>query len=98
MKLKIMDYTGRKVETGVDFDNLKDVNRLLIRVVTGDEILTAVYRDGIKEYDSSTLRAEDYFDGRYILYYPAKGINRIAQFMRRKSSYDMFKWIEEGRA
>ena len=99
MKLKIMDYNNRKTETGVDLDSLENVKKIIIRVISGDEVMSVLYKDGTAEdFDSSDTRARDYNDGRYILYAPDMFINRIPQFMRRKSSYDMLKWIAEGRA
>lgn len=97
--MKIMDFNSKKIETGVDFDNLENIKKIIIRVISGDEVMSVLYKDGTaKDFDSSYTRSWDFNDGRYILYAPDMFINRIPQFMRRKSSYDMLKWIAEGRA
>lgn len=86
--LKIMDYKGELTDTGVSLDNLEDILRIDLDVVTGDEIATVIYKNGEREvYDSSSNRLQDFYDCGYCLY--GAGVNRLEEFERRKSSYDM---------
>ena len=86
--LKIMDYNGELTDTGVSLDKLEDILRIDIDVVTGDEIATVIYKNGKRErYDSSNCRLHDFYDCGYCLYGPNE--NRLVEFERRTSSYDM---------
>lgn len=88
MFLEIMDYSGARTKTPIDIDNLKDVLSLYIRVISGDEILTVIYRNGkIERYDSSDSRCMDFYDDEYCLYNEFEKINLIPEFQNRKSSY-----------
>ena len=63
MIFNIYDCKGRA--TKVDTGN-KEVRRLLVQVLSGDEVVTVEYSDGTdKIYDSSNNRVINYFDGSY---------------------------------
>ena len=63
MKFKIYDYANRLTE--IDTGN-KEIESILVEVITGDEIVTVTFTDGtMKTYDSSIDRNTDYFDGSY---------------------------------
>ena len=67
MKIKILDYRSREKE--VDVGELKDIRKIAVDVITGDEILYITYKDGsIKRFDSSDDRTRDFYDGNYELY------------------------------
>ena len=67
MIIKILDYKSRAKE--VDVGELKDIRKMQVDVVTGDEILTVTYKDGSKKiFDSSDDRTRAFFDGDYELY------------------------------
>lgn len=67
MKIKILDYRSRAKE--VDVGELKDIRKMKVQVVTGDEILIVTYKDGSeKRFDSSDDRTKAFFDGDYELY------------------------------
>ena len=67
MTIKILDYKDRVKE--VDVGELKDIRKMVVEVVTGDEILIVVYKDNTtKIFDSSDDRTRDYYDGDYVLY------------------------------
>ena len=86
--LKIIDYNGELTDTGVDLDKLDDILRIDIDIVTGDEIATVIYKNGERErYDSSNCRLQDFYDWGYCLYGAEE--NRLEEFERRTSSYDM---------
>lgn len=62
-KFDIYDYDDQP--TTIDLKD-KDVKRLEVEMVTGDEIVTVVYADGSTEsFDSSNCRLTDYYDGEY---------------------------------
>lgn len=67
MKIKILDYNNRAKE--VDVGELKDIRKMKVEVVTGDEILNVTYKDGSeKRFDSADDRTRAFFDGDYELY------------------------------
>ena len=68
MKIKILDYESRPKE--VDVGELKDIRKMKVNVVSGDEILNVTYKDGSEKiFDSSDDdRIIGFFDGDYELY------------------------------
>ena len=89
-KFIIRDYDDCPVETDVDLDNLEDILRMEILVLTGDEILTVTHKDGTtKCYDSSNCRRTNYYDGEYVLFDAESGINLIDEdYLSMENSYD----------
>lgn len=88
MNMEIIDYAGNR--KAVEIGELDNILTLSIRVMSGDEILTVVDKDGkIDEYDSSYGRRCDYFDDAYTVFNRSEGINLLEdpEFMERKSSY-----------
>ena len=84
--VKCMNYADETFDTGVKFD---DVDMLFISVVTGDEIITALLKDGTKmDFDSAimghNLRLMDYWDDQYIV-----SQAELDAWSKRKSTYDM---------
>ena len=88
-KLKVLDYKGE--ETDVDIEcALDDIFIISITVLTGDEIMSIIYKDGSKEtIDSSMERWENCYDCEYDVYNPGQGINLLEneRFMNRTNSY-----------
>lgn len=85
-----MDYKNKKVKTNIDLDKLDEIQRIEIRVITGDEICKIQYKDGKEEFfDSSNSRLTDYYDYEYTLYDALTNKNLIEKFLKRKSSYDI---------
>jgi hypothetical protein len=85
-----MDYANEITDTGVDISDLSNIEKIMIRVVTGDEIAIIYYKDGnAAVYDSSKCRSEDYKEALYTLYNFDTGVNRIDKFLNRKDSYTM---------
>ena len=85
MKLMVMAYTNEAFETEID---MADVDNLYVRVVTGDEIVTAHMKDGSEHtFDADVLsgygRQTDYYDGDY-------GIHSedFDEWMKRKGTYE----------
>lgn len=88
MELRLMDYAGgsKTFEIG----DIENIARITIRVITGDEIATVIYKDySSKEFDSSYDRMIDYFDDMYDIYNITSGLNLLddPEFKNRKSSY-----------
>lgn len=66
MRINIYDYCGNR-RTIILREEL--VDSLFISVISGDEELTVLYKDGrVEVFDSCLDRREDYFDGRYCIY------------------------------
>ena len=92
-KLTIMNYDGIRCETDIDMDS---INSLYVVVVSGDEIVTAVLKDGEQiTFDSAELsgdfRSEDFFDGDY-------GVHKadLERWTKRKDSYEWFGVLKGG--
>jgi len=82
----LLDYSGAKKNIDINF---KDVDFATIVVVSGDEILDVVFKNGESHsFDSSEDRIFDFFDGSYVLI--SKGEWRIDpdKWNLRISSYD----------
>lgn len=88
--LEIMDWDNNKTTTDIDLDDLKQISRIEILVLTGDEIVTVHFKDGSeKTYDSSHSRLNDFYDGQIVIYDEAIGLDRLEEFQKRKTSYDL---------
>ena len=74
-----------------EIENFEDVYLITVDVVSGDEILKVLYKDGKMEvFDSDThSRCTDYNDGTEIVYMPGV-INLLEdqKWLNRKDSYD----------
>jgi len=60
----IRDYGTKRTKVVIkDFEN---VSSIFVFVVSGDEVLSVLYKDGHTErFDSSDCRVTDYYDGGY---------------------------------
>lgn len=90
MDIQVVDYMSCKHQFGFDLEN---VTRIEIKVVTGDEIVTAMLNDEsertfdpMKEY-----RRSDFFDYSYVVYDKVLGINNLDAdwFKNRSTSYSV---------
>lgn len=87
--LILMDWANNQVDTGFCIDDLSNILRIDITVVTGDEIADVITKDGERyHFDSSSSRTMDFFDDEYCLFSPSE--NHIDDFNKRKSSYDVY--------
>lgn len=90
MKVKLMDYKGKKTE--FEIGNLEDVFVANMEVISGDEVLTVTYKDKtLKVFDSSDNRAMNFFDDSYVVYMPGLNLLENERWLKRKTSYDD-KW------
>ena len=92
--LVLMNYQGEKADTGFSIDDLSNVLRIDITVVTGDEIATIIFKNGEKmRFDSADvldcLRRTDFYDYEYCLFNSYDGTNKFEAFNNRSSSYDL---------
>lgn len=88
MFIKLLDYKGTK--TNVDIGDLDAIAAMSIDVITGDEILTVVYKDyTVKKFDSSNTRCMDFYDNSYEVYNINESINLLEyeKFVHRTNSY-----------
>lgn len=75
--LKIMDYDSKVVDTGLEL-NLDKIERIDIRVLSGDEVATVTFTNGKrKKFDSSDCRMVDFHDADYTIYSKSEGINLL---------------------
>ena len=96
MTIKLLDYQDK--ETLVDVGELDTIGYMEIEVVTGDEILTVVYKDFTsRRFDSSSDRRMNFNDGRYEIYNTTKAKNALVdpRFIGRKTSYEYMYGDEE---
>ena len=85
--LILMDYANNQVDTGFCIDDLSNVFRIDITVITGDEIADVIMKNGEKHhFDSSSTRQMDFFDNEYCIFSPSE--NHLDDFNKRTSSYD----------
>ena len=93
--LEIMDYKNNKVKTEIDLDKLDKIQKIEIKVITGDEICKVKYKNGKEEiFDSSNSRMNSFYDYEYTLYDALTGKNLINKFLERKDSYYMGRMEE----
>lgn len=65
MKIKIYDYKG---DSKVIVLEEKQILWITVKDVSGDEVLTVMYKDGSRGvYDSSNSRLMSFYDGEYSL-------------------------------
>lgn len=90
-ELVLFDYHGGKFHTGVDLENLDNILRIDIDVISGDEVATVTYKDGKKtDFDPSWgSRSTDFFDLGYTIY-QSDAINNIDRWLNRNDSYDYY--------
>lgn len=88
MKVKLLDYRG--AETVFDVGNIEDIAVMNIRVLTGDEVLTVIYKDyTVEVFESSYSRIADYYDDKYDIYNITNGTNMLddENFINRTDTY-----------
>lgn len=90
MILQIMNCYDEKINVNVG--ELADILMISVKVLSGDEILQIVKKNGkILEIDSDRHgRLIDFYDGEYTIYNPSIGLNKISAWRKRKDSND---WI-----
>lgn len=88
-ELVLYDYDNNKTKTGVDLNNLDDVLRIDIHVISGDEMANITYKNGkVITFDGTTEpRLMNFDDGEYCIY-QAGVKNDIDEWIDRKNSYD----------
>ena len=85
--LNIIDFRNRKKK--ITINNFENVLIIKIDVVTGDEILTVVYKNGKKiKFDSSSDRMLDFFDYTYYILDKSNDFDIIKKWVERETSYD----------
>lgn len=96
MVIELMDYQSKKVT--FDIGNIEDIVKIVIEVLTGDEVATVLYRNyNIKKFDSSYERMTDYHDYEYIVYDAINGVNLLNDeiFLNREDTYDLERKVME---
>lgn len=89
MTLKLLDWNDEITE--FDIGDRDDIAMISIKVVTGDEIATVIYKNyTIAEFDSGVNRMQDFYDGEYVIYRFDEDNNLIDsdKFKNRTTSYD----------
>lgn len=88
MELTLLNYKGDK--TVVDIENIEDIARMDIDIVSGDEILGMIRKDFTKTSVASDQALVSFYDGGYTIYDITDGTNLIndSKWLNRTSSYD----------
>lgn len=64
-KVRIFDYKDRPMEIIIkDFENVKV---FIFEIISGDGILTVVYKGRKEVFDSSDSRLQNFHDGTYVI-------------------------------
>lgn len=87
--MKLYDFEGESQDFDVDLDD-ENVAAAILQVVSGDEILDVVYKDGeVHTFDADThFRTTDFLDATYILVLNGEWQVDRDKFLARKGSYD----------
>lgn len=97
MTVKLFDYQAKEVE--FDVGDINDIGAMSIQVLSGDEVLTVIYKDFTsRSFDScSTGRYVGYNDGCYEVYNANTGVNLFNSkaFTNRNDSYWFYRMDEE---
>ena len=90
MKLTIMNCYDDKIN--VDVGKLADILSISITVLSGDEVLHVVKKNGetIEEDSDRHGRCISFHDGQYTIYNSSIGLNKIKAWRKRKDSND---WV-----
>lgn len=85
----LYDYSGDPHEFDVDLDD-DEIAVARLDVVSGDEVLEVIYRDGdISRFDSCyEYRLMDFHDDTFILVCGGKWVVDKERFLARSGSYD----------
>ena len=85
----LYDYADEPHEFDVDLDDGR-IAVARLEVVSGDEVLEVVYKDGdIKTFDAGLwTRLVDFHDATFILVVDGKWVVDRERFLARKGSYD----------
>lgn len=93
MRINIYDYCSNR-RTIILREEL--VDSLFITVISGDEELTVLYKDGrVEVFDSCLDRREDYFDGRYCIYSRNIDFTNYEEFANSTDVYDRLNAIRK---
>lgn len=83
MKLILYQYNEEST-IFKDVGKLKDIKRIFISVISGDEVALIEYKDGTsRTFNSSTSRFLDFYDGGYTIYEPSEGIDLLKNWRGR---------------
>lgn len=85
----IYNYNDEKFDTGVPISNFKYLDHFHVDIISGDEIITFIYKNGrITKFDAADLskdsRIENFFDYSYDISTEPE----LFKWLNRKESYD----------
>ena len=86
MKIELLDYRGRR--KAFDIPEKEDILAAFIHILSGDETLIVLTKDGeLLGFDSSDDRITGYDDGMYVVY--GAGIDRLSdpKWIAREDAY-----------
>lgn len=92
MIFEILDYTGER--HSVDLGDFDKIARIDIVVISGDEVVSVIFKDFTTAFADIGGRWCDFIDDEYEIYNYQKEKNLIfdPDFLNRKSSYDHIYW------
>ena len=86
----IRDYSDKQIP--VVIENIEDIVKIQIEILTGDEVMTVIYKDGTsQEFDSSGNRILSFYDGKYTI--TVEQLDEFSEF--EGSSCDNMERFEE---
>lgn len=84
----LLDYADNKKDLGDMLEDVKDILIATITVVTGDEILDVVRRNGEHDGASSYSAMAEFYDGSYDLIIDGAWVVDKDAWNKRKTSYE----------
>lgn len=93
MNLNVIDYEHRKHETDIP---VADIDSLYVRVITGDELITVIMKDG----SHKVVDAEEFGDKRNMFFFDGEyGVHRddLEEWLERADSYEWFSRLHDDR-
>ena len=88
MNFELLDFASNRIT--FDVGDLDNIARMYITVISGDEVLTVIYKDyNVEIFDSSNDRLHYFFNDEYDIYNPDIDIDLLEcrSFIERESSY-----------
>ena len=87
----LLNYEYKKVDIDFDF-NVEDIAVANIKIITGDEVLDIVTKDGrLYHFDSCNYREVDFFDGSYTIIANGNWVVDPIRWANRGTSYDYYE-------
>lgn len=94
MKIELLEYNEDR--KAFDIPEKGDILVATIQILSGDEVLKVITRDGkLHVYDASDTRIQDFDEYEYIVYTGIIDLFENERWLARKSAYDGYDIAKE---